>query len=110
MPSYTSLGAAVLLIWLVKKFIDSRSNHKHGLPFPPGPKPKPLIGNLTDLPITNAAQTYAEWEKKYHSNILHAAALGNRVVVLNNREDAEALLDKRASNYSDRPVIPITEM
>jgi len=35
--------------------------------YPPGPKPRFLIGNLLDLPTTNAAEVYMEWGKKYNS-------------------------------------------
>ncbi|KDR82203.1 hypothetical protein GALMADRAFT_135566 [Galerina marginata CBS 339.88] len=107
MPSYTSIAAALLLFWIVKRLFGPRSNSQQGSSFPPGPPPKPLIGNLTDLPTINAAQTYIEWQKKYNSEILYASALGGRRVVLNNREDAEEILDRRAGNYSDRPVFPI---
>ncbi|KAF9553641.1 cytochrome P450 [Agrocybe pediades] len=96
---------AALAIWGLRKLF-SRSR----LPYPPGPKPKPLIGNSLDFPLVNAAQKYMEWSETYRSNILHIEALGNHVVVLNKLEDADELLEKRASNYSDRPMIPIIKL
>jgi len=42
--------------------------------------------------------------------ILHIEALGNHIIILNAVEDADELLEKRASNSSDRPVIPILEL
>jgi hypothetical protein len=41
-------------------------NKKAGrLPFPPGPKPLPVIGNLRDLPSKDEAATYNKWAKEY---------------------------------------------
>ena len=36
-------------------------------------------------------------------NIVSVTIFGQRLVILNDAEDATALLDKRGSNYSDRP-------
>ncbi|KJA20625.1 hypothetical protein HYPSUDRAFT_1090837 [Hypholoma sublateritium FD-334 SS-4] len=50
-----------------------------------------------------------EWEKTYHSSILHACCLGQHFLILNSLDDAEVLLDKRADMYSDRPDIPVID-
>jgi len=39
--------------------------HQKKLPYPPGPRPLPLIGNVHQLPDKLRYQTYAEWGKKY---------------------------------------------
>ena len=61
--SYPLLG--VLLVWGIYK-VFGRSQKKRG-PYPPGPKPKPLIGNAFDIPTKDSCQVYLEWEKKYNS-------------------------------------------
>lgn len=45
-------------------------------------------------------------------DILHAEALRNHVVILNKREDADALFEQsdRAKINSDRPHVPIFKM
>jgi len=43
-------------------------------------------------------------------DILYGSALGNRILILNNREDADELLEKRSQRYSGRPHIPIVEL
>ncbi|KAF5324359.1 hypothetical protein D9619_011338 [Psilocybe cf. subviscida] len=78
--------------------------------FPPGPAPKPLIGNILDLPTENVAREFATWSKKYNSNILFATALGDNILVLNKKEDADELLERRAAIYSDRPIYPIIRL
>ncbi|PPQ90225.1 LOW QUALITY PROTEIN: hypothetical protein CVT25_012934 [Psilocybe cyanescens] len=105
----TSFVYAALALWAVKKLVDQVSNRKRA-PYPPGPKPLPLIGNVLDFPSSSLAQEYVEWGKKYNSPILHAEALGNHVLILNNREDAIALLEQHAKLYSDRPQMPIFEL
>ncbi|TFK73311.1 CyP450 monooxygenase [Pluteus cervinus] len=71
-------------------------------PFPPGPKPWPIIGNSLQLPLRKPWLAFTEWGKKYNSQILYANALGQHLVILTDVEDAIELLEKRSSNYSDR--------
>ena len=113
-------SSVALVFW---KYVISRKQQRS---YPPGPKPKPIIGNLFDLPTKDLANVYLEWGRKYDSelsllscpfadtwaigSIIHASAFGNHVVVVNNLEDAAELLDRRASKYSDRPEYPILKL
>ncbi|TFK74225.1 cytochrome P450 [Pluteus cervinus] len=78
--------------------------------YPPGPKPRIFVGNAFDLPIDKGWETYARWSKEYNSDIVHATALGEHIIVLNSRQSAIELLEKRGSIYSSRPVIPMFEL
>ncbi|KAF8868692.1 cytochrome P450 [Infundibulicybe gibba] len=89
-------------LWLTK----SRSR----LPYPPGPKPKPLIGNALEIPTQMAWLTYAKWAETYRSDILHAEALGQHIIILNSREAAVDIMERRAANYSSRPSLPMLEL
>ena len=64
MSGLLSLLLAVFFALLLKKYVASRKKH---LPYPPGPKPKPFIGNILDLPTDDAPNVYIEWGKKYNS-------------------------------------------
>lgn len=55
------IAATVLAIVLVKRLL-SRSKE---LPYPPGPKPLPLLGNIRDIPLVSPWITYTEWGRTY---------------------------------------------
>ncbi|KAF9477129.1 cytochrome P450 [Pholiota conissans] len=100
---------AILAIVAFKRFTVWWKDSKP-LPYPPGPKPLPIVENMFDFPKGDPTICYYNWGKKYNSDILHASSLGFHVVVLNSLEDAEELLEKRASNYSDRLMTPVLEL
>ncbi|KAJ8697465.1 hypothetical protein PTI98_004269 [Pleurotus ostreatus] len=72
------------------------------LPFPPGPRGYPIIGNLLDMPSELQWEKYSEWSKKYGSDIIYLNVLGNSIVVLNSYKAVNDLLSVRSSLYSDR--------
>ncbi|KAF8959261.1 cytochrome P450 [Flammula alnicola] len=104
------LAIVFLIAATLNKLVNKLTTSGRRAPYPPGPKPRFLVGNLFDLPSHDSAKIYIEWGKKYNSNILHASALGNHIVVLNKREDADELFERRSKKYSDRPVIPTIKM
>ena len=123
MPIFLSRSITVVVALLLWKYVTSRKQRRS---YPPGPKPKPLIGNLLDFPIQDVANVYVEWGKKYNSesnnvilsipkawaigSVLHTSALGSHVVVVNKLEDAVELFERRAKIYSDRPEYPIQNL
>ena len=42
-----------------------RHVRSRGLPFPPGPKRIPIIGNLLDMPSHEEWETYKNWSDQY---------------------------------------------
>ncbi|KAK0479641.1 cytochrome P450 [Armillaria novae-zelandiae] len=82
----------------------SLSIFRRRLPFPPGPKRLPLIGNLWNVPRTADYpwRTYAKWASMY-GDVLYLDIPGNPTVVINSAKAAEDLFEKRSGNYSDRP-------
>jgi hypothetical protein len=56
-----SVTSVALLFW---KYVMLRKQQR---PYPPGPTPKPIIGNFFDLPTKDLANVYLEWERKYNS-------------------------------------------
>ncbi|KAH9937821.1 CyP450 monooxygenase [Epithele typhae] len=72
------------------------------LPLPPGPKPLPLIGNMLDIPKTMSSAEYHALSQKY-GDIVYLNTMGNSMILLGSMEAANELLEKRATNYSNKP-------
>lgn len=89
---------ALLALYLIVRFLQKDRT----LPFPPGPKPLPLIGNLLDMPSTYQWVTFADWHDRY-GDISSVTVLGQRIVILNSLDAAVELLEKRSAIYSSRP-------
>ncbi|KAL4062105.1 cytochrome P450 [Scleroderma yunnanense] len=89
------------IIWLINRVFSKR----RPAPLPPGPRPLPLIGNMFDMPTTKPWLTFADWVK--YGDISHIEILGKHIVVLNSVKEAQAMLDKKNSKYSDRPGFPM---
>ncbi|KAJ7669227.1 cytochrome P450 [Mycena polygramma] len=87
-------------VWLAKKYRAAAR-----LPFPPGPKPRFITGNLSDLPVEHAWITYTEWGKQYGD--MHVSAFGDHIVIINSLAIAVELFERRARIYSDKPAIPM---
>jgi hypothetical protein len=97
------------------------------LQLPPGPKQKPIIRNLLDLPTENQWITVAEWSKKYGTRLLYRGTfplalticqgdviylnvIGQNMIFLNSIDIALDLFEKRSSLYSDRILSSMIEM
>ncbi|KAK4173810.1 cytochrome P450 [Triangularia setosa] len=70
---------------------------------PPGPPGEFLLGHYRVVPEDAAFKKYAEWAKQYESDVLFFQTFGTKWIVLNCLESATELLEKRGSNYADRP-------
>ena len=55
-------------LYLLTVFSDHR--RRRGLPYPPGPPSRPIIGNLLDFPKDMPWSAYAEMSKKYGMGVI----------------------------------------
>ncbi|KAF8599312.1 cytochrome P450 [Ceratobasidium sp. AG-I] len=73
------------------------------LPLPPGPPRWPLIGCLSSIPSENENwKAFSQWGNKY-GDVAYARVLNQDIIVLNSREAAFDLLERRSTMYSTRP-------
>ncbi|PIL26517.1 cytochrome P450 [Ganoderma sinense ZZ0214-1] len=69
---------------------------------PPGPAAVPLLGNVHQLPMEYQQRKLAEWGRQF-GDVVFAKFFRTPVVVLNSKEAAVDLMEKRSAKYSDRP-------
>jgi cytochrome P450 len=114
------------LVFSLTAFLVIRDyRRRRGLPYPPGPRPIPLIGNLFDIPKEFSWLEYTQLAKKYGmcsspvllrltkwmtGDVLCLHVFGQVIVILSSVKATKDLLERRGDIYSDRPVIPIYEM
>lgn len=63
------LQSIVDFLFILSFLVILRALHNHqkrkGLPYPPGPRPLPIIGNLLDIPRESSWLVYTPLAKKY---------------------------------------------
>lgn len=115
-------GASSVYFWqhIRKRLAQREHRGSHQLPLPPGPKPKPVIGNLLDIPLSDGPKVFSEWRNLYGQmsrhlcgflplftlligDLIYIEAFHQRVLVLGSLEAANDLLAKKSAIYSDRP-------
>jgi len=123
-----TLDIFVLVFSLVAFSAIYDYQRRRGVPYPPGPRPLPLIGNILDIPKEFSWLTYSQLSNKHGmiyfaaggpltegiialaGDILSFRVFGKVIVVLNSVKTSKDLFERRADIYSDRPVLPSAEM
>ncbi|KJA17541.1 hypothetical protein HYPSUDRAFT_206134 [Hypholoma sublateritium FD-334 SS-4] len=111
-PTYTTLLATIIMLdlaWpsamlalaatLLWNIWVGRAKKRR---LPPGPLRLPFVGNLLQMPSTDAWETYLAWKDVY-GDVIYLEVLGAPIVVLNTYQACVDLLEKRSDIYSDRP-------
>ncbi|KAF8066895.1 cytochrome P450 [Lyophyllum atratum] len=99
------LALAITFILYKSRRDRSRTNAR-GLPYPPGPRPLPFVGNLFDLAREDEIAAYLRLYKKY-GDLVFFNVLGKKVLFVNSFQSANELFEKRSVNYSDRNHSPM---
>ncbi|KAG8947357.1 hypothetical protein FRC04_010805 [Tulasnella sp. 424] len=96
------VGAILTLGSYLRNRIEMRRRNPQGLPYPPGPRGLPIVGNVLDMPRKQAPLTYRKWNEQY-GPMTYVVAVGQPTLVISSYDIAKELLDKRGSNYINRP-------
>lgn len=98
-----------LSLYVLKKLCFG--HEKNITPLPPGPKGLPLFGNLADLPPPGTPE-HLHWlkHKDVYGPISSVTILGQKLIILNDKDASFELKDKQASIYSGRPRMKFAEM
>ncbi|KXH30348.1 hypothetical protein CSAL01_11130 [Colletotrichum salicis] len=101
------LAAIVVLALFCYFYI--RRNRNYNLP--PGPKPLPFVGNVRDLPPSGTPE-YEHWLKfkDIYGPISSINILGQRIIILHDRQDAHDLLVKSSTKTSGRPYMRFADI
>jgi hypothetical protein len=123
LPYVVDLFAILLFLAVIQAIRDHR--RRRGLPYPPGPRPWPIIGNFLDVPKHSSWLAYTRFSKIYGATfflsraspltgtigeIISFRVFGQVIIVLNSAKAAKDLLERRGDIYLDRPEIPFSEM
>lgn len=81
-----------------------RTPSRNGLKLPPGPRPLPIIGNALDFPRPGVPE-FKHWlkHKDRYGPISSVSALGKTLIIIHDKDMANAVLEKKASKTSARP-------
>ncbi|KZP14482.1 cytochrome P450, partial [Athelia psychrophila] len=95
------LGAGAL--YLLNRLLIAKN---HPGPFPAGPRPWPLIGNLLDMPTTKEWVQYAKIGREYgECSLAWLTVFGQNIMLISDGDLAIEMLDKKSAKYSSRPVL-----
>ena len=117
---YLDIVLATLGLCIISSFFRTK---RAVTPFPPGPKPLPLLGNIFDLPLAGEQEwhfwakhkqlygIYIEFLMKLFPNFafIHQGPIssiqvfGRRIIILNEASIALDMFEKHYGDYSDRP-------
>ncbi|KAK1994072.1 cytochrome P450 [Colletotrichum falcatum] len=98
---YLAAGAAILAALVYAALRPKKRPHL----LPPGPEPKPLIGNLLSIPPVHSWLAFHELIKQ-HGPVVRLSLPGQEHVLLGTEAAANDLLRQRGNLYSDRHYAP----
>ncbi|THH33533.1 hypothetical protein EUX98_g692 [Antrodiella citrinella] len=106
-PYDCALVAAIVVWHLIRRM--SKTSGLSGLPLPPGPNPRFLVGNVFDMPTVKPWLTYREWTNTY-GDVVFLDLPAQPTILVGSAKVALELLEKRSEIYSDRRMPVMLDM
>jgi len=106
---YLLINALAFSFFLYLLIVFRDHKRRNGLPYPPGPPSRPIIGNILDIPKDAPWTAYTDMSKKY-GDVICLRIFSQVIVVLCSSSAIKDLLEKRGEIYSERPTWPIVKM
>lgn len=97
--------AAAFVLGLIATPGSKRPRPKDGSKYPPGPPGKPLVGNLSDIPLKHSWLKFKQWSDQYGS-LIRLNIAGREHYVASTEKVANDLLRERGGIYSSRDQLP----
>jgi hypothetical protein len=97
------LTATVLAGLPLLAFLWNRQSHSRP-PYPPGPRPEPIIAHLRSFPKRRWYETFSEWNKTY-GDLICLRVIGKTFIIINGLDEARELLVKKGHIHSGRQQI-----
>ncbi|CAE6348493.1 unnamed protein product [Rhizoctonia solani] len=101
------VGLTVASGLMAYKLYKGKQGYELGLP--PSPRSYPLLGHLLSIPNEYEHLGFMRLGEQLGSRIFLLSAFGTTMIVLNDRDDATNLFDKRSTTYSDRTCPPMVQ-
>ncbi|KAL1748327.1 cytochrome P450 [Schizophyllum fasciatum] len=99
-PVYYVVLLIVVVYLLYRRHYSTNTKRP---PLPPGPPASSVAGFPGSISQDASETAYMKWSRRCESDIICFNILGKHIVVLNSKEAATDLLEKRGTLYSDRP-------
>ncbi|KAF8634716.1 hypothetical protein AX17_004119 [Amanita inopinata Kibby_2008] len=97
-PTYALI---LVLPVLAMGYVVRAAKQRDPQTLPPGPRGVPIFGNLFQLSMA-PWKNFEAWRKQY-GPVIYITVAGRGILVLNTLEAASALLDRKGTNYAERP-------
>ncbi|KAG8947343.1 hypothetical protein FRC04_010791 [Tulasnella sp. 424] len=97
---------ALAVLYVIARHVrwkrDMKRRNPQGLPYPPGPRPLPIIGNVLDMPRAKSPLTFTKWRDLY-GPLTYVVTTGRPFLIVNDYEMVKELFERRGNIYINRP-------
>ncbi|EON62419.1 hypothetical protein W97_01641 [Coniosporium apollinis CBS 100218] len=98
-------GALLVVALVVQRIASAGPRCPKDAKLPPGPKGKPLVGNLLDIPPYHSWLKFKEWADQY-GPLFRLNIAGREHYIVSTEKIANDLLRERGTLYSSREQLP----